>query len=327
MNSRTLIHLVSWGLAGALSVGRISAEEIRLLAEPVSPGEVSPGYPYPPSVASIASRGPEQLSRFWDPAQYDIPPFQIFDNVYYVGGTLFSSYLVTTSEGLILIDANMGGPLTKPFLQRIAVLGFKLSDIKYVFITHAHVDHIGAAAELQRHGARIALGRLDWDYAHTQADLPGLRFEMPRQDIVLRGGEKITLGDTTFECYSSPGHTPGATSYVFPVHDGEQTYRAIVLAGQGPNFSGLEQAEAFVSTMDRLVAMARKDWKDGTPLSVNLSAHPGFGKIIERKRLLEVRSRGQVHPYVDPLGTIEYLEKVLNTNARPKLEREKSIQP
>ncbi|MGD9854061.1 MAG: MBL fold metallo-hydrolase [Planctomycetaceae bacterium] len=323
MNSHRLAMLALALCVPSAPVGNVCAEEIQLLGDPVDPGEVSADYPYPPSVARLVSRGPEAGQKFWDPSQYEVLPFRIFDNVYYVGGTLFSSYIVTTSEGLILIDANMGGPLTKPFLQRIADLGFHLDEIKYVLITHAHVDHVGAAAELQRHGAKVVMGLIDWDYAQTQYDLPGFRFEMPRRDVAARDGDRITLGDTTIDCLASPGHTPGATSYIVPVRDGEHEYRAIVLAGQGTNFSGLDQAEAFVDTMERLVTMAWSDWRDGNPLSVNLSAHPEFGQIIDRARLLQHRQPGQPHPYVDPYGTIVFLEKVLNTNARPKLETER----
>ncbi|MEO1994046.1 MAG: MBL fold metallo-hydrolase [Planctomycetaceae bacterium] len=322
MNHQHVVHVVAWLLGCALSAGCLHGDEITLLGTPVMPGSVSADYAYPPSVASIVARNPDIGKTFWNPGQYDMAPFRIFDNVYYVGGQLFSSYLIQTSDGLILIDTNMGGPLTKPFLQRIVDLGFKLSDIKYVLITHAHVDHIGAAAELQRHGARVVLGRLDWDYAQTQADLPGFRFEMPTRNMDARDGDRIVVGDTTIECYASPGHTPGAMSYVLPAKDGDRVYRAIVLAGQGSNFAGLSQAEAFVDTMERLVAMAWQDWKSGHPVSVNLTAHPRFGRIIDRARMLKSRQPGQIHPYIDPYGTIAFLEKILESNAKPKLEKE-----
>ena len=326
MNSDCPAFLLIGILCGGAIAVPVAGDEVRLLADPVTPGDVSSSFAYPPSVASIVARNPDVGKRFWDPAQYAIDPFRIFDNVFYVGGTQFSSYLIETSDGLILIDANMGGPLTRPFLQRIVDSGFKLQDIKYVLITHAHVDHIGAAAELQRHGARVVLGQRDWEYAQTQADLPGFRFDMPRRDIAARDGDRIALGDTTVDCVASPGHTPGAMSYVFPVRDGDRTYRAIVLAGQGSNFSGLSQAEEFVDSMERLVNMAWNDWKSGDPISINLSAHPKFGEVIDRARLLKTRAKGQVHPYFDPYGTIVYLEKILNSNARPKLEREKTAE-
>lgn len=322
MNRQQILHVAVWLFGCAVPADSVQGGEITLLGEPVMPGSVSADYAYPPSVASIVARNPEIGETFWNPDQYDLVPFRIFDNIYYVGGQLFSSYLIHTSDGLILIDANMGGPLTKPFLQRIADLGFEISDIRYVLITHAHVDHIGAAAELQRHGARVVLGRLDWDYAQTQADLPGFRFEMPNRDLEARDGDRIVVGDTTIECCASPGHTPGAMSYILPARDGDREYRAIVLAGQGSNFAGLAQAQAFVDTMERLVAIAWQDWESGDPISVNLTAHPRFGRIIDRARLLKSRQPGQIHPYIDPYGTMAFLEKILESNAKPKLEKE-----
>src|SRR6202142_3723173 len=67
-------------------------------------------------------------------------PFQIFDNVYYVGPQSVSMYLIKTDKGLILIDS--GYEYTaETELSNIRKLGFNPADIKYILITHGHSDH------------------------------------------------------------------------------------------------------------------------------------------------------------------------------------------
>ena len=69
-------------------------------------------------------------------------PFQIFDNVYFVGNEAVSSYLITTSDGLVLIDAT-NGIMVNRTLDNIRQLGFDPQDLKYVFVTEAHEIHYG----------------------------------------------------------------------------------------------------------------------------------------------------------------------------------------
>src|SRR5688572_20344310 len=90
-------------------------------------------------------------------------PFQLFDNVYYVGLQTVSAYLVTTSEGAVLIDA--GYAQTADWLiDSVRKVRVDPATIKYVFVTHSHQDHAGGAARIkQLSGARVGLSAEDWD--------------------------------------------------------------------------------------------------------------------------------------------------------------------
>src|SRR5580692_10921720 len=78
-----------------------------------------------------------------------LPPFQIADNLYYVGSRDLAAYLITTPAGNILINANL---VSSPPLIRASVekLGFSWKDTKILLNSHAHSDHVGGAAEVLR---------------------------------------------------------------------------------------------------------------------------------------------------------------------------------
>ena len=78
-----------------------------------------------------------------------LPPFQIADNLYYVGSQELAAYLVTTPAGNILINANLE---TSPPQIRASVekLGFKWAETKILLNSQAHFDHMAGAAQILR---------------------------------------------------------------------------------------------------------------------------------------------------------------------------------
>jgi metallo-beta-lactamase class B len=88
-------------------------------------------------------------------------PFRIIDNVYYVGTDGLASYLITSPQGHILVDTVMPDQ-TSQIKASIEKLGFKITDIKYLLNTHAHIDHTGGFAEMkQASGAQMIAGEAD----------------------------------------------------------------------------------------------------------------------------------------------------------------------
>src|SRR5436305_246383 len=71
-----------------------------------------------------------------------IEPFRVIGNIYYVGTEGIAVYVIQSSQGLILIDTAMLQS-TALIKDNIARLGFKVSDIKYILNSHAHLDHTG----------------------------------------------------------------------------------------------------------------------------------------------------------------------------------------
>ena len=95
--------------------------------------------------AGHAALRPDEIS--WN---QPVTPFKIIGDVYYVGASDITSYLIVTPKGLILLDS--GFVETVPQVKaNIAALGFKLSDVKVLLNSHAHYDHAWvASAELKR---------------------------------------------------------------------------------------------------------------------------------------------------------------------------------
>lgn len=230
-------------------------------------------------------------------------PFKIFDNLYYVGIDFVSSYLVTTSDGLILLDSTFAESADM-VLENVRTLGFDPADIEYVFVSHGHGDHAAGAPRIKAvTGARVGMTREDWAMTGVPADL------------VIADDESIALGDTTFHFYVTPGHTPGVLSMEFPVRDGVRTYKAFMFGGVGLNFSGVDRTEMYLDSVRRLQAM------DG--IEVSVTNHQGAGQIFARADRLAGRRAGDSHPFVDPDGFTRWLER-LERNAEAKLVEERA---
>ena len=127
-------------------------------------------------------------------------------------------------------------------------------------------------------------------------------------DIVVKDGDALTVGDTTFYAYETPGHTWGTTSYAVDVKDGNNTYRAITIGGLGLNaIDGTKQVEAYISSVDRIKAMVNAP---ENPISVHLTMHPFSTGLTEAKEFLKTRTPGQPHPLVDPNGLNKQLDEL-----------------
>ena len=144
-------------------------------------------------------------------------PQKVFDNLYFVGQTEYSAWAITTSQGIILLDAIYDYSVEAEVDEGLRKLGLNPADIKYVIVSHGHLDHAGGAKFLQeKYGARLIMSAADYDLLDQQN--PTWK---PKRDMVATDGMKLTLGDFTMTLYLTPGHTEGTISTVFPVRDGD----------------------------------------------------------------------------------------------------------
>jgi metallo-beta-lactamase class B len=161
-------------------------------------------------------------------------PQQVFDNLYWVGTKVHSSWAIKTSAGIILIDTLYNYAVEPEIVDGFKKLGLDPASIKYVIITHGHGDHDEGAKLLQdRYGAHIIMGAPDWDAITKANNMAG---GVPKRDISVTNDQKLTLGDETVSIITTPGHTPGTLSMIFPVKDHGRSLTVAYPGGTAFNF-------------------------------------------------------------------------------------------
>jgi metallo-beta-lactamase class B len=223
-------------------------------------------------------------------------PAKVFDNLYFVGGKVQSSWALTTREGIILIDTIYPYNSEELIIGGMQKVGLDPKNIQYVLISHAHTDHIGGAEMLQnRYGARIVMGGPDWDMVEKYPN----RYKpmAPKRDIVATDGMKIALGDTTVTIWLTPGHTPGTLSYTFTVLDRGKPVNVAYSGGTAFNFvnntpdPGIKNFQTYIDSQKRMAAKAA-----ATGATILLSNHSEFDNAFNKNRMLAGRGNGP-HPY------------------------------
>src|SRR6202012_6141041 len=102
--------------------------------------------------AAVFVSGPAARGQSGDLGQEPFPPFRIADQLYYVGASDYTSYLIVTKAGLIVIDGG-DAPVGHQVVQNIRTLGFDPKNIKILLNTHEHFDHAAGLAEIKRAAA------------------------------------------------------------------------------------------------------------------------------------------------------------------------------
>ena len=209
-----------------------------------------------------------ELKKWQQPWRGAMEPFKIFGNLYFVGTHPASSHLIDTGDGLILIDTGYQHGLYL-LINNIWKLGFNPEDIKYVLLTHGHIDHFGSVRALKELTCcKVFLGEKDKTYATGEDDLSWAKeldtyLETFEPDVLINDGDEIKLGNTTIKAVATPGHTPGAMSFFFDVTDGNEIFRVGMPGGLGRNSVNKEFLEKynlplslqqdFLNSMDRLL--------------------------------------------------------------------------
>ena len=171
-------------------------------------------------------------------------------------------YLIEGREACYLIDAGVAGA-EESIEGYLHTLGRDLSDLRAIFLTHAHPDHIGGAAGLkERTGCRIyaSPGERPWiEDIHQQFSarpIPNFFTLLPRSvavDQVLTDGDRITLEPgLTIQAVGTPGHSPDQLSYLLPEADSLFTGDAIPVRGDIPIWVQRDDARRSLETLREL---------------------------------------------------------------------------
>jgi metallo-beta-lactamase class B len=261
-----------------------------------------------PTTSPPARTAPERST-------WHVEPVKVFDNLYFVGEKEYSSWAVTTSEGIILLDTIWDYSVEDEIVGGLKKLGLDPAQIKYALVTHGHIDHVGGAKFLQDHfGTRIILSAADWDLVEKSPRIP----TKPRRDMVATDGQKLTLGDTTVTLYLTPGHTLGTVSALIPVKDNGKPHLVAEWGGTGFNFEhSRARFETYAASAARFGDIVAKSGAD-----VLIANHTNLDGSKAKLPALAARKPGEENPYVIGNGSVRGYVKVAEECARAAVLRE-----
>lgn len=215
------------------------------------------------------------------------PPGKIFGDTYYVGTCGISSVLVTSKQGLILLDGatETAGPLIAANIQ---ALGFGLHEVKYILSTHEHSDHAGGIAYLQRvTGAQVlarAAGMATLERGSSERDDPQFGqldgFTPVANVQLLADGQTVRVGHLALTAHATPGHAPGSTSWTWKSCDGAHcldiAYADSLSALSEKHYRYMQHPDyvsAFRQSIDRVASL---------PCDILITPHPAASDLFAR---------------------------------------------
>jgi metallo-beta-lactamase class B len=223
-------------------------------------------------------------------------PFQIFGNTYYVGTEGLASVLITSPEGHVLIDGGL--PDSAPLiLENIRALGFDIADVKVILNSHAHFDHSGGIAALQRaSGARVAASEPSAPAIREGNSGPedpqyGELLDFPPVAVVeeVSDRETITLGNLSLTPHLTPVHAPGGTTWSWRACEAEECLNLVFADSQTPISA---EGYRFSESSDLLSVERGFAVLEGLPCEILITPHPAASSFWERR----ARPEGLVDP-------------------------------
>lgn len=252
----------------------------------------------------VAQKSEEERS--WN---QPVEPFKIAGNIYYVGASDVTSYLITTPKGHILIDS--GFIETVPLIKaNIAKLGFKLEDVKIILNSHAHYDHAGGIAELKRlTGAKFLASKQDMPLL-TNGGLgdPNYNDRFPYEgvtpDETFTDGRKIKLGGTSLRANITAGHTPGCTTWTTTAKEAKVKYDVVFICStSAPGYNLIDNKKYpniisdYNTTFERLKKLK---------VDIFLASHGNAYELSDK--IARMKASGS-NPFVDREGYFAYLKR------------------
>lgn len=218
-----------------------------------------------------------------DPA----PPAKIHGNTYYVGTCGITALLVTTPDGLVLIDGATE-EAAPDILANIRALGFDPADVRYLLASHEHLDHVGGLKALQDATGASVLARKEAVATLTSGEPEAIDPQRgaipPFRGVTvartLNEGETLPVGGIGLTIHATPGHTPGSTSWTWKSCEAGDC-RTIAYVD---SLSAVSADDYRFTDHPDYVAMLRGTFAKvpGLPCDLLITPHPGASSLFER---------------------------------------------
>jgi metallo-beta-lactamase class B len=241
--------------------------------------------------------------------QHVVKPFKLMGNIYYVGLSENTSWLITTSQGNIILDPTFDGAVSD-IAKNIEDLGFKVKNTKIIIQAHAHSDHIEGLARLKElTGAKVLIMSEDADVVadggKTDFRSDGRQLWKPvRADQILHDGEKVQLGGVTMVAHKTAGHTKGCTTWSTVAEENGRKYNVVFICSLSLN----DKVPLVANSKYPAIA---EDYKKSfsslknLPCDVFLVSHTHWFNFDEK--LKRMQQGAATNPFIDPQGYKTYL--------------------
>ena len=273
---------------------------------------VSAGTGLQPVPAQLQPDPPNECA---DCAEWNRPlaPFKVFGNTYYVGTDGLSALLISGDDGLILLDGGL--PQSAPLIdQNIRALGFRTENVRFIGNSHAHYDHAGGIAALQRVSkatvAASPAGARALERGGPTDDDPQFAFGKSQLFPAVKGvrviadGETLRVGRVAVTGHFTPGHTPGATTWSWQSCEGPRCLHIVyadsisAVSAPGYRFTAGNAPTAADRFRDSIAKVEQ------LPCDILFSTHPSASDM---KGKLERRQKSpSPDPFVDSASCRAY---------------------
>lgn len=168
----------------------------------------------------------------WSPAMLRRNNMKIRKDLYLLSGGYYGQlgnvYGIKYEEGCILFDCGREKSY-QTIVENLSYWGMDEGSVTHVFLTHGHDDHGGSAAQFQKNGSKIIVGREDaymMEQGSFGKDSPFQNHVMPccSPDVLLEGDQEIKIGSITVRAYHMPGHTDGSCIYLAETAEGSYLF-------------------------------------------------------------------------------------------------------
>ena len=222
------------------------------------------------------------------------PPTRLLTGVWALTGDgQQRMYLIDTGEGLLLVDPSYDA-FTEKLLRQVEKLGYTADDIRWVLLTHCHVDHAQSTPYWQQNGKEIFIHSGDLNPIRTGneitawwllTDTRGYFNPVSGPVTTFEDGDMLRFGGLELWVIHTPGHTPGSSCFYF-ARDGKHVLLSedIILhfgrhAWMGTPFSDWEQYLRSLWKVRRFAVWGRGEpYNPRKPIDYDLVL-PGHGTI------------------------------------------------
>ncbi len=173
-----------------------------------------------------------------------------------------------------IVDTGIASSPTEGMVPALDAIGRRIEDVRWILLTHGHIDHVGGAYalwELTGRRAQVVIHEADAPMlrsrrAHVDEYLHGRAHYLNAPEgaakvtaaanavisgemeptMLLKGGETLSLGgDVTVSVHSIPGHTPGSVAYVIDGRRSVFVGDAVQVHGAANGFPGYVDPVAY----------------------------------------------------------------------------------